>query len=180
MSEVPCLSDLCSAILLRDCSGNNREVLEKTLHLWSRLNGGTWGTAAETLQHRVLQKIRDHFSMLIENYYEEELISLLGMETWELLMNKHRANLEEKRIFTHITQGQVLSPKMVDFDEDSEYFPLEVLEQGAQWPKRVDPGRREAYLSDQDFFQVFQMTKSDFYSLPSHLRIRHKKEKRLF
>ena len=58
-------------------------------------------------------------------------------------------------------------------------FPYSVLS-GADFPNSVDPSRKEEYLSDQEFNQVFGMEKEDFYNLPAWKKQSLKKSKNLF
>ena len=58
-------------------------------------------------------------------------------------------------------------------------FPYSVLA-GPDCPQSVDPSRKEEYLSDQEFNQVFGMDKEDFSSLPAWKKQNFKKAKNLF
>jgi hypothetical protein len=44
-------------------------------------------------------------------------------------------------------------------DENCQYYPLECLLSGVEWPKNVDPKAREQYLTDEEFQSVFNMSK---------------------
>jgi hypothetical protein len=46
-------------------------------------------------------------------------------------------------------------------DPNSNHFPYEVLT--GQFPEWVDPTRKEAYLTDEDFHKIFGMHKEQFY-----------------
>ena len=63
---------------------------------------------------------------------------------------------------------------------DSFYHTYDALIQGREWPAGVDPAKREQYLSPDDFFKIFKMSKSAFSTLDQHKKIRIKKEVRLF
>jgi hypothetical protein len=48
------------------------------------------------------------------------------------------------------------------------------------WPEGVEGSRREQYLSEDEFFSVFNLAKEDFNKLEKYIRVRIKKEKLLF
>ena len=60
------------------------------------------------------------------------------------------------------------------------YSMLKDIHDPAALPPSVDPLNREQSLSDDDFFQVFGMTKTTFLGLPAWKRNREKKVKGLF
>ena len=60
------------------------------------------------------------------------------------------------------------------------FYPLEALKQGVEWPKEVNPAKREQFLSPDDFEKVFNMSKEDFNKLDKFKRERLKKEQSLF
>ncbi|XP_026521317.1 villin-1 [Notechis scutatus] len=81
--------------------------------------------------------------------------------------------LEGKEIFTAKTTFGKLSFST---------YPLEKLVNVApeDLPKDIDPSRKEQYLSEDDFFQIFGMSQRDFAALPSWKQMSLKKEKGLF
>ena len=63
--------------------------------------------------------------------------------------------------------------------EDGSY-PLECLVQESAWPSGIDVTKREQYLSESDFVTVFKMTKEEFARNDKFVRLRLKKEAKLF
>ncbi|XP_041040598.1 advillin [Carcharodon carcharias] len=63
-----------------------------------------------------------------------------------------------------------------------EYYPREMLMNKAadELPGGVDPGTKEQYLSDEDFVDVFGMTREEFRDAPSWRQMILKKQKNLF
>jgi len=58
-------------------------------------------------------------------------------------------------------------------------YPLDVL-QRTDPPEGVDPTKKEMYLSDEDFQDVFGMSKDDFLTYPQWKRDNMRKEHGLF
>lgn len=61
-------------------------------------------------------------------------------------------------------------------------FPADALinKNGSELPEDVDPANKERHLSDDDFNDIFGITKDDFVSLPRWKQLNLKKEKGLF
>ena len=62
---------------------------------------------------------------------------------------------------------------------DTPVFPLEAL-QSRRPPDGVDPSRREDFLSDEDFWAVFGMTREEFQRLPQWKKMQKKRKASLF
>lgn len=60
------------------------------------------------------------------------------------------------------------------------YFSLQELRAPGPFPKRVDPVRRERYLTDDDFASCFGMAKPEFAGLPKWHQLQLKSEVGLF
>lgn len=174
MDVVPSLTHLCVAAIVQQCEGRN---VEKVLEIFARVDLQL--SSMFYLREFAMRKLNDYFPMLIERYSEEAIQDIVGPEVWLSLKSSYDAAQKEKWLFMHL-KGSPLERTVVDFVEGSEFYPLNALEAGVEWPKNVEAHRREAYLSDEDFFRVFGMTKADFYKLSKYVRIRMKKEKNLF
>ncbi|XP_067871824.1 villin-1 [Heterodontus francisci] len=63
-----------------------------------------------------------------------------------------------------------------------QYYPREMLMKKAldELPRGVDPGKKEQYLSDEDFLDIFGMTRAEFSEAPGWQQIILKKQKNLF
>ena len=71
-------------------------------------------------------------------------------------------------------------PSTQNTRDGGRFYPLSSLLVGIAWADDVDPTRREQYLSDEDFYNVFRMEKTEFNALKTFKQIRLKKEKGLF
>uniref|UniRef100_A0A8C6Y5V6 Villin-1 n=1 Tax=Naja naja TaxID=35670 RepID=A0A8C6Y5V6_NAJNA len=102
--------------------------------------------------------------------YEELKAELADEDSLDQLTSEI---LEGKEIFTAKTTFGKLSFST---------YPLEKLMNVApdDLPKDIDPSRKEQYLSEDDFFQIFGMSQQDFAALPSWKQMSLKKEKGLF
>jgi len=102
-----------------------------------------------------------------------------GMETARTERERSRRYLRQ--------QGTVLEPVATEYttrstgeEETLACYPYEALIAGVQWPKGVDPARREDWLSDQDFEKHLKMTREAFKALPFFKRQARKKDARLW
>lgn len=118
--------------------------------------------------------------MLYEKYGYDELKLVFLPEHFERFESERKQALEIKNRMASL-KGTIIEPVRIACHktEDGSY-PLEALVQGAAWPSDVDPSKREEYLSDTDFASVFKMTKLDFRQKDKFVRLRLKKEHKLF
>lgn len=132
------------------------------------------------LRQLVLQRMRDYFPMLVDSVEnKEELKSMFDPKDWEYLQQDLCEREEAKQRMAYL-KGTVLEKETFTVSELSDFYPVEALRQGVEWPSNVDPANRERHLSDDDFKKVFKMTKEQYHALPQFRRIRLKKENHLF
>jgi advillin len=130
------------------------------------------------LKEKIVFKVRDGFPFLLQKYGEEELRSKLAESDWNPLWSAYKREQEVKDRFAYL-KGTVVERTPVKV-ELSEFYPLEALVAGVVWPSNVDVTKREQYLADDDFVNVFGVSKAAFKALPCFKRIQLKKEKNLF
>lgn len=89
--------------------------------------------------------------------------------------------VSEIRITTQTVKA-INSNNNGDFTEtDGSSYSYEVLAQPAHsLPAGLDKTKRERYLSNEEFFLVFDMERTEFESLPRWKQVQLKKEKGLF
>lgn len=118
--------------------------------------------------------------MLVEKYGIDELKLVFEPEDLEWFEAERKKSMEVKKVFSSL-KGTIIEPTAVTVKpNDDGTYPLEALVQGAAWPPGIDCAKREQYLSDADFQSVFKMTKQEFMAKDKFIRIRLKKENRLF
>jgi hypothetical protein len=169
---IPSLIDLCIDVIIRKV-----HTLDNILMIATYIDFNN--PSMIKLKEVINKKIQNMFPAFLEHYSKEELIDRLGAELYTSLYDQYNNILQAKKQFSNL-KGSIIELTRVEYDENSEYFPLEVLIQGAQWPKKVEVDKRENYLSPEDFHKVFKMTKEQFYKLAKYERIQLKKEKKLF
>jgi calcium/calmodulin-dependent protein kinase I len=101
--------------------------------------------------------------------------------------NKHSthttsAHVDKQSPHAHVSTHPPSAPSIAAPSSSGQRvtYPLERLVVGASWPAGIDITQREAYLSDDEFKKVFNMSREDFYRLPLWKRSNLKKEKKLF
>lgn len=129
----------------------------------------------------VMKKFRYHFPELLVKFPgEKELEDCFLPEDWQSLEKMYKEG-EAAKLRMSYYKGEVVERVAANVaSEDQAFYPLAALLAGVAWPKNVDPANRELFLSEEEFFKVFQMTKADFRGKDKYLRIRMKKEKGLF
>lgn len=127
-----------------------------------------------SLEASAILAVRGSYEYLRSTVEEECLVEALGEERFlefeESLKEVH------SRIAYVKQEGSVLAkPKPPEATSSGDFYSLESLQIGVQWPQHVNPTQREMYLSDEDFQSVFGMSKNKFKSLPDYVRQREKK-----
>lgn len=171
------LQEHCVQVLLSDRRIN---TLDGCISLASQIEHFQTKTCYPLLQ-LLTKKLEEFFPYLIEKYNLSHLKEIAGEIDWDMIAVNHQSMETEKRRFQQM-KGTVLErvTPNIPYEKDSPYYPLELLVEGVQWPGNVDPANRERFLSDDDFFSVFDMTKSDFQRLPLFKRKLLKQENKLF
>ena len=138
------------------------------------------------LRYRLLTCARERFPMLLERVDggADAMKKLLGERVFSMLLGELKATEKAKGHLTNMRSGSVLKPTKVVLqrgDSDGgQYYPFEALVAGADWPEGVDPTKRESYLRDSDFTEVFGFSRAEFVQMDRHKQLFHKKRVRLF
>ena len=167
------LLSICASTLILNLERNN------VLPIYSTVKGLEI-EEIEELRKALFRDIEKYFVFFLELYAEDHMRRILGDEFFDLL--NERLN-NAKQITKRLAQkGTVLDRIKVDNSLSGEmsFYPITSLLQGVEWPPNVDPTNREKYLSDDDFKQIFNMTKIEFQLLDKFKRLSLKKEKKLF
>jgi hypothetical protein len=173
--SVPSLVDCCLECIKRAPKYRTTEGL---LSIYATLDSGN--PQYEQVRAFAKRALLDRYPMLVERYGIDEMRLIFDPEDVEVFERERQGRLEVKKVFSSL-KGTVLEPagaKLAPRDDGS--YPLEVLLQGASWPEGIDCSKREQYLSDSEFESVFKMSKADFAQKDKFVRMRMKKEHRLF
>jgi hypothetical protein len=171
---IPTLIDLCIEILLNNTESKS---VDKVLDIYARVDLHREGM--ETLRQHIIKKIHSFFPLLLKKFPEDELKSFFDPDDWSVIHGTYFSLQKAKAEFSYL-KGTVLDRTSVAHIENSDFYPLEALLHGVAWPRNVKSDSREQFLSSGDFHIVFGMSKEEFVALPSHMKIRMKKEKQLF
>eukprot|EP00388_Colpodella_angusta_P027818 GDKK01010569.1.p1 GENE.GDKK01010569.1~~GDKK01010569.1.p1 ORF type:complete len:172 (-),score=6.01 GDKK01010569.1:85-600(-) len=154
------------------------KTLEGLLLIYSKLDSGN--PTFLNIRGYAIRNLSERYPMLYDRYGEEEMRLIFSPEDFERFEKERLSSLEIKNRFAYL-KGSILEPIAKDVKATEEgFYPLEVLVQGAAWPTNIDPTKRETYLSENDFHAVFKMSKSEYLSKDRHVRLRLKKEYKLF
>ena len=182
VSKIPKLSKLCEEKLMKG-------TLNDLMTAFSALKY----TDMDDIKSRILDHLKSRFALLIERYEKDALIDLFTEEEYMKMEKKLNDRLQAEKLMKVRSNGNVLEPlkpsststssltsSSKSGDGSNGFYPYEMLIQGVVWPTDVDPTKREQYLSNEDFHQIFDISKTDFKALRHHVQIRLKKEKSLF
>ena len=172
--EIPSLQEICMNYITRN---PKFRTLEGILVLFSSRIDLELPTFAP-IKVFVERNIREFFPFLLEKIGLEELKENFPSIDWDKQYQDHRQLQDAKGYFLSL-KGTILERRPT-VNYISDFYPYEALKSGVEWPSNVDPTRRETFLSDDDFFNIFQMTKEEFRQLPNFVRKRIKQEKELF
>ncbi|XP_032073181.1 villin-1 [Thamnophis elegans] len=106
-----------------------------------------------------------------------------GKKTYEELKAELANDDSLDQLTSEILEGKEVFTAKTTFGKLSfSTYPLEKLVNvaGEDLPKDIDPSRKEQYLSEEDFFQIFGMSQQDFAALPLWKQTSLKKAKGLF
>ena len=128
----------------------------------------------------IMKGLNDKYPMLHEKYGIEEM-KLIFSPADLAHFEKERQTLVDIKNRVAYLKGTVIQPDAKEFKPSEDgFYPIEALVQGVTWPSNVDPANREKFLSEADFVKVFKMTKEEFYNKDKFVRMRLKKEYKLF
>ncbi|GMH96174.1 hypothetical protein TrVE_jg4830 [Triparma verrucosa] len=131
------------------------------------------------------KKIAERFPLMSARYDHVTLRAALGKAYFDRLLTLQTSRETEVRKFRSKTRsGSELPPNLTGWESvdvsNGGNLPYRALIQGSVYPKGVKVDRRESYLCDDEFFEVFKMGKGEFYKLDKYVRTRIKKEKKLW
>jgi hypothetical protein len=172
------LQELCVQTILHSRHVKLASV-EGTLVIYDRIRNVGWPSFAP-LRIELMKRIQNYFPILLQRADNlDDLKNFFLPDDWTPLEQSVRSMDEAKRRMSYL-KGSILEREKPAITELSDYYPLEALLQGLEWPSNVDPANREKCLTDEVFVAVFGRTKESFYQLGKHDRIRLKKEHGLF
>jgi hypothetical protein len=127
--------------------------------------------------------VLERFPMLIDRY--ENLQDIIGDESYLKLLKiyNERINIENK--FKNL-KGDVLELEEIEIDnvtwegKRDGFYPLRLLLQGVKWPEGIECSKREKYLCDNEFQNIFKCSKEEFDKKDKYKRIELKKIQGLF
>jgi hypothetical protein len=173
--DIRSLQSICISAILPQ---RKYQSVEGAIQLCCQLDLSS--TGMEPLKKYAQDKVRSCYPYIVANYNLAELKQHVSEIDWDSLQAQYEAINTEKARFAHL-KGTVLERKSAGVDDNNaKYYPLAALVSGVAWPSNVDPINREKWLSDDEFYEVFDMTKRDFYDLPRFKRTMLKKEFAMF
>ena len=179
-SQVSSLNDICIEVMLK---GGFPNSVDDAATLSLRIPNISSSPNYRVLWERILSLLKLRGSLLLECYDEMELVRCFGEEVVRSLKKINRECIDAKRRMARYRTGTAIEREIYDIENlglDTGFYPLEALLTGVTWPAKVNPSRREEHLSPEDFSKVFHMDKTEFSKLAEYVRIRLKKEKKLF
>jgi hypothetical protein len=126
-------------------------------------------------------KEKSYTSAGLKRYSEEFVKDVLGAERFARASQLRTERLEAEKKLAAYRCGSAIEPTKVEFKERGDgTFPLAALVAGVAWPEGVIPFQRELYLSDEEFAQVFNMSKVEWKEVDKVMKARIKKQHKLW
>jgi len=169
------LSSMCVKILEAGCKTvEDRTLLLQTLR---RVGGSLFTEVAVKLEKELEGKLE----LLLKRYSEDFVKDVLGAESFARASRLRTERLEAEKKLAAYRCGSAIEPTNVEFQERGDgTFPLAALVAGVAWPEGVIPFQRELYLSDEEFAQVFNMSKVEWKEVDKVMKARLKKQHKLW
>eukprot|EP01038_Epipyxis_sp_PR26KG_P016639 gene16639-22738_t len=190
--EVSSLQTLCKTVIL-----TNRifRSLEATLQTYQILkNIYKESIILLEIWNSNLTFVKTAFPSMLSKYGEDKLKEILEEDDFINCMNDYNEHLKARKQFSYL-KGTVLdrptptygvskdlnndTSSVLTTNEDG-YYPTSVLLEGLKWPNDVVASKRETYLSALEFQSIFGMTKEEYSKLANHIKVRLKKQYKLF
>ena len=179
-SNICSLNELCVSVIL---DGGFPNTIDEAAAMCLRIPDMSSIPNYRNLWNRVHRLLKDRASMLLECYDNAELERCFGTDVILSLRKMNVESVDAKKKMANYRKGEVIEREGIGYEEHNSingFYPIEALAKGVQWPKNVDPTKREEYLSPEDFVTVFKMSKKTFTQLATYVKIRLKKENDLF
>lgn len=173
------LNDICVCAIVR---GGFPNSIEEAANLALKIPNIASISNYRELWHRILTLLKQRGSMLFDCYDEEELEKCFGGDVISSLKNLNVECIAAKKTMANYRGGKAIEREVCNIEHNAQtgYFPIAALLAGVSWPTNVNASKREEYLTADDFFKVFSMSKEDFKLLPMHVRVAMKKTKKFF
>ena len=170
-------------LVISSITGRKHIDTDTLIALYSYLENYEGVLPDASVRTTVSAQLHSRLSLILSSYDPTSLESVLGRPALERLQAADAALRKEARDFrTNVSAGAVVERRKstVDFETGGEFYPLDALLRGAEFPKGVDPKNREKYLTDDHFLTTFGMRREDFAKKDKIMRRRLKEEKGLF
>lgn len=131
------------------------------------------------------QKIAERFPQMSSNYDHDTLRTALGHSYFERLFQVQTSReAEVQRFRTNTRTGSICEKSKTGWEtvdvRNGGNLPYRALVSGVIFPVGVEISKRESYLCDEEFKEIFGMTKAEFNDLDKYVQVRLKKEKKLW
>jgi uncharacterized protein YdcH (DUF465 family) len=175
--SIPSLVELASNCIQMSV---NTLTLDNKLLLLGSIWGMTSSPSIEKLKSNLLYNFMDAFPLLLNKYSKDHLVDIVGESAYDKL-EKDYNKLQKDIKYIKSMRGNVIDREIIKFDKDEcGFYPYSALKCGVEWPKDVVVTKRETYLSDTEFQNVFKMSKEEFNLKDKIMKTRLKKEVGLF
>lgn len=178
--DICSLNEMCVRVIL---DGGFPNTIDEAAAMCLRIPDMSSIPNYRNLWDRVHRLLKDRASMVLECYDSAELERCFGPDIILSLRKMNVESVDAKKKMANYRKGEVIEREGIGYGEHNSingFYPVEALMKGVQWPKNVDPTKREEYLTPEEFVTVFKMSKKTFSQLATYVKIRLKQENDLF
>ena len=173
------LNEICLSVIMKEGFLKN---VDDAAAVCLRVQDLSSNMKYQKLWDRVQAFLRNRGSMLVESYDYDDLQRYFGADLTLSLIKLHEDRLTAEKKMAGYRSGQVIERASINYDgvEEKGFYPIEFLLEGVKWPEGLDPAKREEHLSQKDFMTVFKMERENYMKLSTFMKIRLKKQHKLF
>ena len=154
-NNIPSLFDLCVDFLSKVDIPR-----DQLLNVYSYINN-ICSKDIQRLKNHLLKQIEQYYAFFLQKYGMEYIESSTSKDEFLKLNDSYQSRLKIEKNFSN--KGVIIDRVKLEIPSSSDnFYPLEFLLQGVEWPASVIPNKREEYLSDKDFESLFKISKDKF------------------
>ena len=189
INQVRSLKSLCLMAIKQPKSTHDKLVIFKAMvtNEEEEVNTILPGDEFVAFKSNLVKEVGVLFPAILATYGEEVLKEVLGEHYFALYSQQMEETENARKTLKAFRSGSIIKSKENGLTEAEQelakthgIYPYRVLKAGVKWPEGIDATKRETYLSEQEFYDVMEISKESYLKMFKYKRIQLKKDKGLF